>query len=221
MKKRTTIAVIIVSVFLIGLLAYAPSFFHTPKSTENNTIMASNNLPVKNLTATPIVTNTPQTNSNSESKVTQPTPSPKPKEVSNTNPVSPKKSISIKINPKPISKPKMPVKKQSVVREKDNLAQGQKEQSQNTPKSSSNTKEQSRWGITIMGTNTGIDGGVSYRILKLSLLNETDLDAIVGIKHAGIGLSKNVYQNLAIGLTGTVTYENGNTNLGIYGKYSF
>lgn len=82
-------------------------------------------------------------------------------------------------------------------------------------------RQPSVWGIFVIATVSGVDGGIKCGLIQIPLLKGIDLDLMAGIKQAGFGLSKHVYRNMGLGLAGTITYGTGAKNLGIYGKCSF
>jgi hypothetical protein len=236
MKKKTRTLVIIVSVFALCMLVLTPYLFHKRPTTGSNELTASQPEPGKVQVQEPVRTHPPAPVSNSIS----------PQKPAVVNPLS--KPVSPHDSPvAKVSKPEMGktaprdsnlVLKKKALTETPNdkplISQNDKpyiERKPEMPKQSqkmepvSGTTEveperTSRWGVVLLADNSGIDGGISYRVAQIPVFNGIDLDVIAGIKEAGLGLSKYVYRNVGLGVTGTVMYSGGEKKLGVYGKYS-
>lgn len=232
MKKQVRVAVIIFSVFSISVVAMAPYLFYKPKPTENNTIVASNEKPDKFQVQEPSAAGIVNPVSQELSVEPQVNPAPRLKE-------APPKSVPVSTgihgehtrpNQKFIPETKAPKtgyqskpieNYQPMTALKIKPSQLDNRKAANLPEASAAPEKPSSWAITVLGTNSGVDAGVSYRLLRFTLFNETNLDLIVATQQAGLGVSKYISGNLGLGIMGTVSYASGNNNIGIYAKYSF
>lgn len=240
MKKKARTIIIAVSVFLLGMLVLAPFLVHKRTSTGSNDIIASRVEPGTDQVKEPTRINPPA--QDTAVKLQEPAVKTVPKQVPRQEPSVVKASLpeSLKTtsqNPKPVLKKKLRLKvneekppisknKRLYVEKRPVVLQQNQKMEPDSPVTATAPKlaapeTPSPWGVYIMATSSGVDGGVSYRLIQLPLFKGIDLDLMAGIKQAGLGLSKYVYRNVGLGLAGTVSYGTGEKNLGVYGKYSF
>jgi hypothetical protein len=236
MLKKTGVIAIVVSLFAISLLVLAPSLFHKRETTSPHTTIASKVEPEKNQTEdqtrpnpfAPVSTNqlhepgsktVPRPVAKNDHPATNlPVPEPVKTLPEDRNTPVFKKQIQpkMKTDPPVISQNNRPNALKNPVISKQNQKTGPDSQAATVA-----PEQPSAWGVMVLATSSGVDGGISYRVVQMPLLHGLDLDLAAGIKQAGLGLSKYVYRNLGLGITGTVTYGAGEKVLGIYGKYAF
>jgi hypothetical protein len=220
MKQKTKLSLALAIMILISPAVLSPIFFHKKaQSTEPNTANAYDNAPTqpssfsKNEKAESAKQNTdaqiikPNLISQHYPEHYNPPVHPEKKlqvakkETKNNNDISAAEKL---INPQ-ILDVKDDVKKSGDSRYVENLE----------------SAERSGWGATIICNHSNIDAGITYRLAEIPLFKESDLDLVVGLKGAGVGLSKNFYKNWDLGLLGTINYDDGDKQLGVYVKYSF
>jgi hypothetical protein len=230
MKKKTIVPVTLVCLFIVGLVALAPYLFHKPPSakpdTKTSTVIASSVSPKGN----PASEIAHSDNTNPGSEMTHPNPDPGPNSRVNSErkdlrPIPPKPRNISPGKPLPVigkSRPPQP-ENHSVPTEKAAPIQTviSDPVAPSSDDSSNSTDQSSRWGIAALATESGVDVGVVYKLAELPILGGIDLDAIVATQQAGIGVCKDVSQNLGVGVTGTVEYATGDAVIGVYVKYSF
>jgi hypothetical protein len=227
MKKRTRLSLSLVIVFFISSVIFSPIFFHKTKSIEPNTVVAYDNkpTPAPKQKLNPSVPSDPFSKNKSIKQITNAS-TVKPEPIFGSNVQQPNPHIYPAIKPQ-IKKEKLgnegaflakdnPVDKQLISSKQDVNESGK-----SSPSEKLKSMKHSKWGAVIMVNPSNVDAGLTYRLAELSFLKESDLDIVMGLKEAGLGLSKNVYKKLGLGFIGTIGYEDGDKRLGVYVKYTF
>lgn len=234
MKKKTRFIVIVVSIFSLSLLVLAPRLLHKREITNPNTIIASQVEPANIEKEEPT---RPDASAPLFNKLQESVSKTIPRSVVKNDPPDTKASVSEpeKITaqkPNPVTqeknpskintnKPVIPQDYQPYVEKKPGSLRQSQKMEPDSQAIAVTPEQPSVWGTFVIATSSGVDGGVSYRLIQIPILKGIDLDLMAGIKQAGFGLSKYVYHNLGLGLAGTITYNTGVKKLGVYGKYSF
>ncbi|HBF35802.1 MAG TPA: hypothetical protein DDW50_00595 [Firmicutes bacterium] len=227
MKRTTKVSFLVALVILISPLILSPILFHKKnQAIEPNTVVAENNnptsLPKKEVSLSPSSSSDSFSQNESENPIRDDqTLKPKPQPVTkNTAPnnqrLNPdrkarnkKEKLASKVNDKPVISKNDP--KVSVVNDSANQSST----------SNNESTENAKWGVAVIANPSTGDVAVTYRLIKLSLFNGSNFDVLAGTKEAGVGLSKCFKRKWGVGLNGTVSYENGDKNLGVYMKYNF